>query len=884
MLSERAVMAVDLEQIDMFAAPNTDEHKDHRVDEQDANSIDIVIEKDAVQTFNPSVEIDEKFFGWKETIKENIIFTTKGPTDVLPLSELVPHSVTIIEEAIKMDKIIFIGFSGGKDSSVVVELFLLAMLNVLNSGFRPKYRSLIGSSDTLVENPEIDVLLREKHFYLRKFIAEHDLPIDCEIVKPRINESFFGSVLVGRKLPTTSNRTNRDCTVSWKIQPMNRLRNRHLKMQNASYDDLVLALGSRDAESAGRAASIKKFGGSDMELTPNFPVGSKKQEGWAIYPVKRWSKDQIWDQLSSLGSDKRKILGSYLPNYDETIRTYADAIGECVYNMEDDNPSKKDSCSARFGCWLCTVMTEDRSLNEMINGNPERYGYMKHLARIRDFILRSTNTVDENMRNFLGRTIQPGGFVKLEPDLLSVNTLRRLLHALISADYLEDQRAKDMAQKYDAGLVERNKQNLRLCEPQFQNITEDVLFMVLYEWAFRNYSTASDLFPLKIWKEVYEYGNLELLEDIDAMPLETSITMPSPLYLKVGEKWGIDETNDLSQMGLLDVGYEFAQFEPVREAINTPDGVRTITPVDTAESFTIDNDVIRELMAWEYDYIVEKLDNNPFQFSIVNYLLRSGAVKVHRGSRGKLDQRARRTQMYQSLGIYEGVALEDLVLRDDLTIVSEKRYKEIVAMQRLESVAWEENKRIDTLNKAVSDAMYMCIFMEIFRCQYLKYQSEMNDVWDREQTMFSQIAIDLCVDDYLKHAFDVISDYDQHLSNSDPRVSVCTQLTPDNEGVRWLFNSLIKYFAFTVTDDNQQRQVSLRNFDDDRVDMLPPTVSMSPELIRQLLPTVHDSFQVATERFFEKLSNDKAKLFATAMFSKADGIMRTHLNDQLTMF
>jgi DNA sulfur modification protein DndC len=86
---------------------------------------------------------------------------------------------------------------------------------------------------------------------------------------------------------------------------------------------------------------------------------------------------------------------------------YNDAAGgECPVIHDS---SQQTCAGSRFGCWTCTVVSEDKSLTQMIASDKDKYDVVKlaKLAEFRDKLLAERN-IDENRvhgRNRRGVTL-----------------------------------------------------------------------------------------------------------------------------------------------------------------------------------------------------------------------------------------------------------------------------------------------------------------------------------------------------------------------------------------------------------------------------------------------------------------------------------------------
>ena len=92
-----------------------------------------------------------------------------------------------------------IGYSGGKDSTAVVEL-VYKMLLTLPNAERNKNVYII-SSDTLIENPLIKIYLSKMNKLLGEAALNDNLPVISSMVTPTADNSFWANV-IGRGFPT----------------------------------------------------------------------------------------------------------------------------------------------------------------------------------------------------------------------------------------------------------------------------------------------------------------------------------------------------------------------------------------------------------------------------------------------------------------------------------------------------------------------------------------------------------------------------------------------------------------------------------------------------------------------------------------------------------
>ena len=253
-----------------------------------------------------------------------------------------------------------IGFSGGKDSTCTLQLVWQALKALPRAETRKPIHVI--SSNTLVETPAIVSYIRIRLRRLRNAGRRDGLNIAACIVEPRITESFWVNV-IGRGYPAPTTKF-RWCTERLKIHPADRF----IKDQVAAYGEVVLALGVRSSESATRAQvmALRKIEGQRLRT-------HKTLAGALVFaPIEEWSTDDVWSYLlqnaeTPWGTDNNDLAAMY--------RT-ADA--ECPLVVDTTTPSCGNS---RFGCWVCTVVTRDKSMEAMVDSGQ---WWMESLLQLRD--------------------------------------------------------------------------------------------------------------------------------------------------------------------------------------------------------------------------------------------------------------------------------------------------------------------------------------------------------------------------------------------------------------------------------------------------------------------------------------------------------------------
>ncbi|MCT4615437.1 MAG: DNA phosphorothioation system sulfurtransferase DndC [Marinifilaceae bacterium] len=267
-----------------------------------------------------------------------------------------------------------IGFSGGKDSTALLQLVWCA-LKELDSEQLVRDIFVI-CNDTLVENPIVVNYVDKVLTKIQQSATEQGLPVKVQKTIPRLEDSFWVNV-VGRGYPVPNN-AFRWCTDKMKIKPTARF----ITEQVAENGEAIILIGTRSAESQQRAKSIKKHEIRGKRLTKH----PHHVNTFVYSPIKELMLEEVWFIINTVSSP----WGS---DNSELFQIYADASAddyECPTMVADKNHT---SCGqSRFGCWTCTVVKEDKSMSALISNGNE---WMKPLLSLRENMVNQRN-VSEN--------------------------------------------------------------------------------------------------------------------------------------------------------------------------------------------------------------------------------------------------------------------------------------------------------------------------------------------------------------------------------------------------------------------------------------------------------------------------------------------------------
>ncbi|MEG3974361.1 DNA phosphorothioation system sulfurtransferase DndC [Microcoleus sp. herbarium8] len=288
-----------------------------------------------------------------------------------------------------------VGYSGGKDSTTVVQLIWYAIAE-LPAEKRTKKIYII-TTDTLVENPIVSTWVRQSLKQMKSAAIEQQLPIEPHMLYPDVKDTFWVN-LMGKGYPAPRHGF-RWCTERLKILPSNRFVRDVVRING----EVILILGTRKAESIKRAASMEKHEIGRMSDRLNDKSSSIKSllyqspslPNSLIYsPIEDWRTDEVWiylNQWSNPWENSNKDLF--------TMYRGATADNECPLVVDTSTPS----CgSSRFGCWVCTMVSQDKSMEAMIQ-NDEEKEWMQPLLDIRNELDIKNDRPKRDFRRIYGR-------------------------------------------------------------------------------------------------------------------------------------------------------------------------------------------------------------------------------------------------------------------------------------------------------------------------------------------------------------------------------------------------------------------------------------------------------------------------------------------------
>lgn len=437
----------------------------------------------------------------------------------LSTDEKVARAKSAISEVFAAGHPVAVAWSGGKDSTIMLYLVLEVARERRLAGL-PLTKILVTHASTQVDNPAYEQVTTSELALIRIYAAVHDLPLRVDVAVPALNDTWAVRIISGRALPTFANSASRDCSVVLKLLPQQRQRKAAMKELGLVGTPVVM-VGTRFDESDSRRSRMMLRGESDSAIwvqKVRNDLGKLVKEELRLSPICFFSQEDVWVILAELQTGKRK---SYT-NAEAIWEAYRDGGNtSCAVVSDDVMKANAKACGARFGCWSCTAVGRDKSLEAMIESD-EKYAYMRGLNRLQRFMVDTQ--YDMSRRHWIGRSIQKDGYLAVGPDAYSPAMQRDMLRFALTLD--RDERRAAAALKI---------------APRFTIVTLEQLIAIDIIWSMNGHQPRA-FEAIHIWEDVYERGARHYPPEVDASTFVKKV--PKPMWLWVGHDYDSDAGYD----------------------------------------------------------------------------------------------------------------------------------------------------------------------------------------------------------------------------------------------------------------------------------------------------------------------------------------------------
>lgn len=294
-----------------------------------------------------------------------------------------------------------VGFSGGKDSTMLLQVVWYAIRKI-PAELRKRDIYVI-CNNTLVENPKILQYVDDILKKIEKAAASQSMPVFVHKTIPRLEHTFWVN-LIGKGYPAPNNMF-RWCTERLKINPTSRF----IIDKINDNGKVIILLGLRYDESSSRAQTINKYEIKGKRLRKHILPNA-----YVYAPLKDVTINELWQYLNQIDSP-------WGANNKNLIALYKNANnGDCPLVIDKTTPPCGNS---RFGCWICTVVKRDKSMEGLIDSGEK---WMEPLMKLRDYLYKGRNDHKNRMERRRDGTKKSGILGPYYPEY-RFNFLKKLL-------------------------------------------------------------------------------------------------------------------------------------------------------------------------------------------------------------------------------------------------------------------------------------------------------------------------------------------------------------------------------------------------------------------------------------------------------------------------
>ena len=421
------------------------------------------------------------------------------------IQKIIDELVDQYEFADSSDRPWIIGFSGGKDSTVLLTLVWLCLEKLRETipNYKFKRDVHVVCNDTMVENPIISSYVEDVLVFIENAALEKGLPLMVKKTTPKLEETFWINV-IGKGYPVPNN-TFRWCTDKLKIRPTSNF----LHDQIDEKGEAIVLLGTRYAESQNRKKTMLKHEVEGSRLSPHNSSPNTK----TYAPIRNLQLEEIWYIINTFESPW---------GFDNSIlfKIYSDASSDDYECPTVVTTKEHKSCGqSRFGCWTCTVVKKDKSMSSLIENGQE---WMKPLLNFRNGLQE-----DRNKSKNRESTRRNGQLAINEEGMNQGNYTTEYRHSMLKK------------------LLQIQKE-VQIGKPLFNLITNQELIAIQVIWNRDNYFDKS---VSELYKEIYDddiySNNFKTISSLEKNILKEECQDDTAMYKLIENLISVQQTKSL---------------------------------------------------------------------------------------------------------------------------------------------------------------------------------------------------------------------------------------------------------------------------------------------------------------------------------------------------
>lgn len=523
----------------------------------------------------------------------------------LSLDEKIVRTESVIINLLLAGKHLLCATSHGKDSSVMLNIFLKTLKRFKAEHGKPPH-CLVVNSNTLVENPLMDHYSRKESIKVRKYCERFDLPVTVDIVTPNLSNNYLVNIIGGRTIAVDALNDSK-CSVMMKVNPINKHKNRVFKQYGKA--NVVSLVGTRFDESAERARKMKERGDSFFDVSVN-DAGDQ-----VLSPIADFTLDDIFTYIGRVRAQRIECYS----DFDGLVDVYRESNGgDCMVSVYATGSASNQPCGARNGCFIC-LRADDKSMGNMLKSPAN--SFMQPLHDFRAYL--KANQYHPHKRNWLARTVKEDGTVSIAPNAYSPDYSEELLRIVLTIQLREYKAAAKLGM-----------------EPRFNLLRLSDVIAIEVLWSRYGYHTAAR--ALAIFDEVFGQG---IEYDIpENYPISTPKDLPR---FNVSVPFA-DNQYDGPMNGLRDVSAAMADWETLTVKA---DGA-IYSGVNTSAEFEVDEEGAELFFGFEYENFLRKYrDSGICPTQVYHYFARLGTISINKGGHKENDRMLKMASQIHRHGI-----------------------------------------------------------------------------------------------------------------------------------------------------------------------------------------------------------------------------------------